>query len=352
MKQAYFGKKLPTRTYVTEEESSPSGYKASKDRVTLMFCGNAYGDAKLKPLLVYRANNPRALKNCDKEQLPVVWRSNKKAWVTKTEFLDWFQNIFIPFVERYNKNQNLDNKALLILDNAPGHIRIIDDLCEHVKIMFLPPNTTSVVQPMDQGIIATFKAYYLRQTMRHLVDALSINNEDVTMYWKKYNIKDAITNIDHAWNEVTTTTMNRAWKNLWPDCVKGSEDIDHIDVCNSETIELVHTVGFEGVAVHDIHELLESHDEELGNEELLQLEHQSFVEEVTLLDESTAGTKHTRTEEQSDDKNKKVAEFIQTANRLKELVATVETDSKRINSFRQIIDGAMSYYNKPDDMNN
>ncbi len=31
-----------------------------------------------------------------------------------------------------------------------------------IKAMFLPANTTSLIQPMDQGVIATFKKNYRR----------------------------------------------------------------------------------------------------------------------------------------------------------------------------------------------
>ena len=34
----------------------------------------------------------------------------------------------------------------------------------NVQIVFLPPNTTSLIQPMDQGVIATLKAFYRRIT--------------------------------------------------------------------------------------------------------------------------------------------------------------------------------------------
>ena len=39
------------------------GYKTAKDRLTLLFDGNVSTDMKLKPLLVFHSEDPRALKN-------------------------------------------------------------------------------------------------------------------------------------------------------------------------------------------------------------------------------------------------------------------------------------------------
>ena len=55
-----YWKRMPDRSYISKEEKLMPGYKAAKDRLTL-FGGNASGDMKLKPLLVYHSENSRAL---------------------------------------------------------------------------------------------------------------------------------------------------------------------------------------------------------------------------------------------------------------------------------------------------
>jgi hypothetical protein len=73
-----------------------------------VFCGNAAGNL-IKPGLLYRAVNPRALKGKNKNLLPEFWQSNKRAWVTAELFLDWFHQCFILEVKRY-----LEEKVLIL----------------------------------------------------------------------------------------------------------------------------------------------------------------------------------------------------------------------------------------------
>nr|XP_023694244.1 tigger transposable element-derived protein 1-like [Paramormyrops kingsleyae] len=128
-----FWKKMPSRTYIAKQEKTMPGYKASKDRLTLLFSGNASGTFKLKPLLVYPFENPCALKGISKATLPVHYRSNSKAWVSVEIFEDWFVNSFVPEVEKYCKENDIPFKILLILDNAPGHPSHLDDFHPNVK---------------------------------------------------------------------------------------------------------------------------------------------------------------------------------------------------------------------------
>jgi hypothetical protein len=53
-----FRKRMPHRTYITKEETTLPGHELMKDQLTLLFCANAAGDCKVKPLLVYHSENP------------------------------------------------------------------------------------------------------------------------------------------------------------------------------------------------------------------------------------------------------------------------------------------------------
>jgi hypothetical protein len=84
-----------------------------------------------------------------------MYRFNKSKWTTgliSEEYLRWL-NL---------KIRGEGRKVLLLMDNFSGHklaVQLVGGKTglSNVQIEWLPPNTTSEWQPMDQGIIATFK---------------------------------------------------------------------------------------------------------------------------------------------------------------------------------------------------
>lgn len=74
----------------------------------------------------------------------------------------------------------------------------------NVSIIFFPPNTTSKVQPLDQGIIRTFKAHYRSRLVKRVINmcTLASTPEQVTI-----SALDAVDWIAVAWKSVTQSTI-------------------------------------------------------------------------------------------------------------------------------------------------
>uniref|UniRef100_A0A8C9RWJ8 DDE-1 domain-containing protein n=1 Tax=Scleropages formosus TaxID=113540 RepID=A0A8C9RWJ8_SCLFO len=102
--------------------------------------------------------------------------------------------IFIPQAKEYCKQNNILFKILVILDNAPGYPQHVGDMHPNVKVVYMPRNTTVLIQPMAQGTIAAFKKYYLRQMFAQAVEATE-SGRTLREFCKDFNILNAIRNI-------------------------------------------------------------------------------------------------------------------------------------------------------------
>ena len=264
---ALYWKKLPSRTYISKNERRASGFKASKQRITVHMCSNLSGSLLIKPMVINCSSTPRAIKNIKKSELPVFWRSNKKAWMTQDLFKDWFYNCFIPQLEGYMMGKNVAFKILLILDNANSHSKELNH--PNVKIVFLLPNCTSLIQPLDQGIIQTFKIYYLRQFFQTIFDRLENNERILIQVWKEFSILDCIRTVSSACAEMKPSTLNACWKPLLPQMVQTE---NNISTSVKEIVSIASGLSGEGFAdliPEDVEELLR--EESLNEENLLDL---------------------------------------------------------------------------------
>ena len=206
-------KEMPNSRYIHESEEKAPGFEAWKDRLTLVICCNAAGHM-IKPG-AYCAKNPRALKNKNKNILPVFWQHNLKAWVTTVLFTEWFHQCFIPEVKVYLKKEILPLKFSPILNNPPGHLQSVSIEVENVQVLSLSPNTTSLLQSLDQGIFSCVNSLYTRQVFEMFGADFDADPKLLVMHcWKSFRFADAITVIKAAMDELKPEKANPCWKNL------------------------------------------------------------------------------------------------------------------------------------------
>jgi hypothetical protein len=134
------------------------------------------------------------------------------------EYLRWLNSM----MRRENR------KVLLLMDNFSGHELAVDLVgglqgLSNIRIAWLPKNTTSVWQPMDQGIIASFKLQYRRQWVKYMIR----EHEAGRNPHKTVTLLKAIQWSRVAWeNDVFTATIQKCWvkSTLIPRPIKAIED--------------------------------------------------------------------------------------------------------------------------------
>lgn len=212
---ALFWRYVPRKTYVTPKETSASGFKDSKERLTVMACANAAGTHKSKLLIIGKSKNPRALKGV--KILPVLYRASKRAWMTAEIFKEWFENHFVPEARDHCQKQGLPEncKILLLLDNCAAHTGSGVVEKNNVVVRYLPPNCTSLIQPMDQGILRSLKCFYKKEFIKAMLIACN-SGTGVLQFQKQFNVKDALWRAASAWQSIPQETLANGWHKLWP----------------------------------------------------------------------------------------------------------------------------------------
>lgn len=236
-------KMLPSCTLASKEENSAPGYKKKKERVTILACSNVSGTNKLKLCMIGKSQKPRAFKNFkDQSMLPVWYRGQKSAWMNSAIFKDWFNHQFVPSVEKYAEENNLPKKAILLLDNAPSHPSADELKSGEIKCVFLPPNVTSLCQPMDQGVLETLKRLYRRKLLGIIIAGMDAG-KSVSECLRDIDMLDVALWISNAWEEVKTITLVKSWKKLLGHKASqdwGDEEPETENVSDKTDEEIIH----------------------------------------------------------------------------------------------------------------
>lgn len=232
-----FFRALPNKSMVLRSEDSKGG-KQAKERMTIAFCASATGE-KLKPLMIWRSKNPRCFKGKNMNRLGIHWKANKKSWMTSSIFEEWLMD-FDKKMKREGRN------VLLILDNATCHKH--EATLKNVKLLFLPPNVTSKLQPLDHGVIKWFKVEYRRQVLRCIIARME-DCHSATELAKTITVADAVEWAKRAWNAVSKDLIFKCFASCSLTNSEFEKQIrprNSLDNCHLEEIEeLTQLAGIE-----------------------------------------------------------------------------------------------------------
>jgi hypothetical protein len=69
---------------------------------------------------------------------------------------------------------------------------ILTFIYQTLNYVFFPPNTTSLTQPMDQGVIQNFKVQYRKHVLHSICGNMGGNCNSVTELSTKISVLDAV----------------------------------------------------------------------------------------------------------------------------------------------------------------
>lgn len=206
---------MPNKTLVSSREKEAKGFKKPKDTVTLMACANATGSIKFPLVFIHKSKKPRCFKHIDMNDLPVDYYAQKNSWMDSAIFSQWFKEKFIPRCRKALKEKGLAEKAILLLDNAPSHpdVDMLQSDDGKICCVYLPSNTTSLIQPMDQGVLENIKRRYKRDLLLRLLND-DVGSMNIAEFSKTLNVKDSVLMSANSWNDVEEGTIIKSWSKL------------------------------------------------------------------------------------------------------------------------------------------
>ena len=179
-------------------------WQKSKHRLTIAFFVNGMGQSEYPPVVIWKSQNPRCFKGVKKESLPVRYYCQSKSWMTGEILHDVLTSL--------NRSLRAQGRSILLfMDNAGCHPTDLEQKYSNIRVLFLPPNTTSQLQPLDLGIIQNFKLHYRKLLMRFVLAKVEecTSASDVT---KSLTVLHAIRWIAQAWSQVGSEVIKKCFR--------------------------------------------------------------------------------------------------------------------------------------------
>ena len=162
------------------------------------------GSDHRKLSVIGKSKTPHCLQKKYKMQvkdMSVDWYASKNAWMAG--------EIHHQIMTKLDNEMRLSNHHILyVCDNASSH-QVWE--YSHIKFLMLPPNATSIMQPLDQGIILSAKRRYKKKLAERYLACVE-NNKDANSLLKALDIVQATNMIAASWRETSSTIIQNCFR--------------------------------------------------------------------------------------------------------------------------------------------
>ena len=175
--------------------------------MTIAVFVTADGSKSCDLVVIWRSKVPRCFRKFISKTRPagLHYFSNANSWITTA-----IMEVILGRLDRQLKQENRHH-VLLFLENAPCHPETLQQSLRFIKLVFLPKNTTSKLQPADAGIIRNLKAKYRKSLLRHILYLLDGENTASAII-KSATVLDAIRWLKLSWDEVNENTIRNCFQ--------------------------------------------------------------------------------------------------------------------------------------------
>jgi hypothetical protein len=136
------------------------------------------------------------------DRLSLLYYANKNVWMRSEILKKWLMSWDMEL-------QWKSRKILLILDKCEAHPHL--DSLKNIQREFLFPNTTSLIQPINTGIIKNLKTLYHTKLVNYILEAIQENLLTSSPSAKKVSIRidllQTVQFIANSWQIVNTKTI-------------------------------------------------------------------------------------------------------------------------------------------------
>jgi 4-hydroxybenzoate polyprenyltransferase len=190
----------------SEKHSIQKKQPGSRAWTTFIECISASGKA-LQPLVIFKGKTVQQQWFSNALNTYKEWKftATENAWTSDETALEWLETVFLP------QTTTLEPR-LLILDGHGSHETtdfMYSCFQNNVYLLFLPPHTSHVLQPLDLSVFSSLKSHYRKEVgfLNLLTDSSPIGKQNFLSCYAKAR-KEAL----------SAKIIKNGWKatGLWP----------------------------------------------------------------------------------------------------------------------------------------